>query len=89
MIIKNPTDKDVAIVIEGHDYVVSANGELAGLREEHAFIWKKVHGFLQIKKEEVAEVKVVVTPPEHIIKEKKEEAKVPVKKVGFIKGLKK
>jgi hypothetical protein len=56
MIVKNPLNTDVSIVITGNSYTVSANGELSGITEEHALAWKKIHGFLIIKEEPVKTV---------------------------------
>jgi len=36
MIVKNPTDKDIEVSIEGTEYLLPANGELRGVLAEHA-----------------------------------------------------
>ena len=64
MVITNPTSIEIKVQIEGVNYVLPANGELIGVKEEHALYWKeKLHNFIAIKVEskkdlaaEVAEV---------------------------------
>ena len=62
MIIKNPTDVDVRITIDGDSHVVEADSEVEKTADI-AIRWREVHQFLiledKVKKEkEVKEVKV-------------------------------
>jgi hypothetical protein len=66
MKIVNPTDLIVTIVIKGVTLSVDPHGEVCGLAEEQVVEWKKVHGFLLIKDEDV------------VVKEEKKETEVPV-----------
>ncbi len=49
MIVKNPTPNEIAVKIDGIDYVVPASGELSGVLEEHAVHWQRyLHQFLEV-----------------------------------------
>ena len=52
MIVKNPTDSDVKIQIDGIFYEVGANDELGGVKPDHAAHWKGVHQFLSVQEED-------------------------------------
>jgi hypothetical protein len=70
MKIVNPTDSDVYVVIEGTEYSIPARGEITGVKEEHAFHWKKrVHGFLQVQPEPKAEKPKVEEAVEEVAEE--------------------
>ena len=52
MIVKNPTSNDLAVKIEGIEYVAPANGEVANVLPEHAEHWKKyIHQFIEVVSE--------------------------------------
>lgn len=52
MIVKNPTNHDIQVQIEGANYFVEANGEISGVIPEHAAYWKvKLHAFIEIVEE--------------------------------------
>lgn len=53
MIVKNPTDSDVKIQIDGIFYEVGANDELEGVKPEHAARWKGIHQFLSMQEEDM------------------------------------
>lgn len=50
MIVKNPTDKDVSIVIGGVTYTVEAGGETS-VSEAVATKWVGTHAFLSLSQE--------------------------------------
>lgn len=59
MRIINPTDSAIEVSIEGTKYVLPAEGELSGVRIEHALYWKsKLHSFLIIKEDGAEKVEV-------------------------------
>lgn len=77
MIIKNPTNLNLAVTIKGVDYVLGAQSERKGIPAEHAEYWKvHLHNFIEVvpedhdaeitsksaKKEPKVEEEVVETP---------------------------
>lgn len=85
MTIKNPTDKNVRVVIQGTEYAVPANGEKKGVRDDHALLWKEIHGFLSLTTDvgvKTAEV-VISVVEEKIVPELAEAVaiKLPTKKI--------
>lgn len=51
MIIQNPTDQEIKVMINGVDYTLPANGNIS-VTEEVATYWvKELHSFLIVKKE--------------------------------------
>lgn len=62
MIVKNPTDKDVTVMLKGVNYTVKANDILSGVPEEQALYWKGLHNFLTLSEE----AKMVETTPKEV-----------------------
>lgn len=57
MILKNPTDQDVAVIYNGVRYEIEAGSESEPLSDETALFWKKTHQFLEITEEPARKVK--------------------------------
>ena len=71
MIVKNPTNTDLEVQIDGNVYSVEANGETAGVPAVHATRWQaELHNFITLEEEEAPVAKAV--------KEVKEVVEVPV-----------
>lgn len=50
MIVKNPTDNDIAVRINGNEYFVPANDEIAGVLAADAKYWQTaLHKFLVVE----------------------------------------
>ena len=81
MILRNPTDNNITVQIEGRVYSVSPKGTIE-LPNRHGSFWKeKIHGFMQITaseetapeapaEEEIEEETPDVLPPE-LVEDKK------------------
>jgi hypothetical protein len=70
----NPTDSIIEVTISGKRYVLPANGEISGVRVEHALYWKsRLHNFIivQEEKEEEKDATDESEVKEHVSKKKK------------------
>lgn len=66
MIVKNPTDNDISVQINGHQYTVKAKDQIANVSATDAAYWKvKIHTFIEIE-EEVAQVAKPASKPEAV-----------------------
>lgn len=75
MIIYNPTQNELVVMIKGKTYVAPANGQVSNVPSEHAEYWKQsLHSFIEIRSED----EVAVETPK--VEEVKEEVKVVVEK---------
>lgn len=76
MIVKNPTDAAIEVMIDGTVYRVEAGESLPRVRDAHAEHWKNnIHNFIVLEPEVAAAPKVVVP---------KEESKAPAPEVKVV-----
>lgn len=68
MIVTNPTNKDISVVILGVEYTVPAKGSISGVSQETAYYWQnKLHGFLIVENESESTKKDIKAKVQEII----------------------
>lgn len=52
MIVRNPSNQDITVQINGNEYFVEANSEVAGVKAEDAAYWvTRLHTFVELEEE--------------------------------------
>ena len=85
MIIKNPTNEKISVLIKGVSYTVEAEGTINNVPEEHARYWQEnLHKFIILRKEkeivseviEIPQPSIEAVEPEPVEEESVEEIEV-------------
>lgn len=68
MIVKNPTNSDLEVKIEGIEYIAPAMGEAKNVLPEHAEHWKRyIHQFVEVVAEKAEKVALGTSTPEALL----------------------
>lgn len=83
MVIYNPTDGEISVIIKGVTYTVGAKQEISGVPPEAAKYWlEKLHKFIVVRNEGSVSARDIPTKTEEIVsKDEETKADASIKKV--------